>query len=76
MYFIIYNIYLLVSALVTGSSATIPFFEPRPNNVSFHVGDTATLLCSVRGLQTRIVSIFEMLYMEIKLKKANTTLSE
>jgi hypothetical protein len=34
MYCIIYNIYLLVSALVTGSSATIPFFEPRPNKTS------------------------------------------
>lgn len=67
MYFIIYIIHLLVSALVAGSSATIPFFEPRPNNVSFHVGDTATLLCSVRGLQTRIVSIFEMLYTDNKI---------
>lgn len=41
-----------------GLQANVPLFEPRENNVSFYAGDTATLLCSVTGLQTRLVSMF------------------
>ncbi|XP_071167292.1 hemicentin-1-like isoform X2 [Mytilus edulis] len=40
---------------VKGLQANVPLFEPRENNVSFYAGDTATLLCSVTGLQTRLV---------------------
>lgn len=57
-YYILSVVILLstLSALaVNGLSANIPFFEPRPNNISFHVGETATLLCSVKGLHTRFV---------------------
>ncbi|XP_052099425.1 protogenin-like isoform X1 [Mytilus californianus] len=40
---------------VDGLKSDVPYFEPRENNVSFHTGSTATLMCSIIGLQTRIV---------------------
>ncbi|XP_052099428.1 tyrosine-protein phosphatase non-receptor type substrate 1-like isoform X1 [Mytilus californianus] len=62
---IIYIQYYIVEAVlflsafsalsVKGLQANVPFFEPRENNVSFYAGETATLLCSVTGLQTRFV---------------------
>ena len=55
LYFI--SIYFIFLALaVNGLSPNIPFFRSRPNNVSFNVGETATLFCSVSDLQTRFVS--------------------
>ena len=47
----------IVALSVKGLQANVPLFEPRENNVSFYAGDTATLLCSVTGLQTRFVSM-------------------
>lgn len=54
---IVFFLNSIVALSVKGLQANVPLFEPRENNVSFYAGDTATLLCSVTGLQTRFVSM-------------------
>ena len=52
----LYIYFIFLALVVNGLSPNIPFFRSRPNNVSFNVGETATLFCSVSDLRTRFVS--------------------